>query len=158
MAVLLVDERDRRFEQVLQMHEVVDLLRAQLVEEPALQRAMVGLDLALGFGVTSPHVVAVHAAVSDAIAEGVAVECRAAIELHALGQAVAGGGLGERRDRGHRTLAGGDVGSEHGARMVVEHGDDMGAHQFAAHEQDRERSLAVELPGLVWMQCFVAIA
>ncbi len=158
MSVFLVDERDGRFEQILQMDEVVHLLRAQVVEEPALQRTMVGLDLALGFGVTGPHVVAVHAAVGDAVAKGLAVEGRAAIELHAIGQAVASCGLGEGRDRRHGVLALGDVSGEHGTRVVVEHGQDVRADRMARDEADREWPLAVELPGLVRVPGFVAVA
>ena len=157
VAMPVVEEFDGGGEEFLQVGFVVNLLVPEFADEPAFEQAVVGFDLAAGFGVPGADEVAVNAQESQAFAHREGIEGGAAVELHAIGEAEAGDGLAQ-----HAHGPGGAFGRAHDrgenvATVVIEDRKHVEA-AGAVGEENRERSLAVELPAFVGSRGFVAMA
>ncbi len=122
MRMSVVEHRDDAIEELLQVREVVHDLTGQLLDEPALEAAVVGLDLALPLRGGGAHGVAVGAEVDEAGAEDVGLECAAAIELEALGEPPQGAGVLEDLDGRLGALGAGHARGEHHARVIIDDG------------------------------------
>lgn len=131
------------------MDEIDDLLRVEAAREERRERAVVGLDLPVCRRIPRLRLDPVRAELGEPLAEGVRVEDRRAVEVHAERQAPALGGDAEDADRGAEVRRRRDHDRQDGAGGVVEDREDVEGHALARDEAGLDRSLGVAVPDLV---------
>ena len=119
---------------------------------------MIGFDFALPLRGTGLDRIAVDAELGEALAEGGGLERRALVELEAIGEPPHRAGALEHGDGRFGGWGVGEVAGECEARVVIEDGERMHGLAPEGFEAHPERALGVELPALVGMERFVAVA
>jgi len=157
MNVDVVDLSKDRIEKLLKVDLIKDELMGKLFDEPSINVAVKGLDLAVGRRIARARIDSADAQDGQALTEHVGVVGRSTIHIEAQWQAVTACGLPEDRDSGSDRLRRNDKAPQRVAGRVVDQGNETKSSSGPIHESHTETCLGVSMPDLMRVLCLEAL-